>query len=199
MIKIELNLENKQKIFPLTKDYLSDKKFHYNTYIKILYNCWWKKININETIRYEYNLNYLNILYLSKTLSLNRSNISNHLKYPMYRIKNDDYGNKHLYINSPTKNYTMINLCAIDKLIDIDNELATKLYIYIYGKPHDVVYGLNHNAILNDLGMNNKSNSNKQKLADAIKILIDNKLLERDVKSNGTIKYCIYKKVNKNN
>lgn len=190
---MNLNIENKLKEYYIPKEYLSTNKFSYKLYMTLCSNMFWNTYSDNEITRYEYILNYINIKDIVLVTGMCRQNLLKQLDKLPYRLKLDEFKDRHLMINSPAKNYIKVPLDRLSILIK-EEEMTMRTYIYLYGFSYDIIYGVTNEKILENIGYGVTSSNNKSKLTKSINRLIELGIVKRDIESNGFKKYSIYYK-----
>ena len=189
-MKLVKNVEKLLAEIPIPKDYLKDKNFSYRFYFNFALMSWWNKTSSG----YEFYLNYVTYKSLSENFNLSKTLIKKQLDLVSdYRFKEDGLGNRHLYMNTPTRNFIKVDNNIIKKLKD-ENEMVIRVYIFMQSYRTNKIIGLTHPKILGSIGYNSNSGSNESKLTESIKRLISMNLLRREMCYNGKNNYSIYYK-----
>jgi T5orf172 domain len=179
---------NKIKEFNITNKMLRDKQFSYKLFINIIYNC---NYSIERGEWFYYGISFAKIKRWS---GLDVRTIKDKLKNKLYRIKEDEFGDEHLYISKPINNFIIVNRNRMEMLLSLD-EMSIRLYLLIYGWKYNKVDCLSQSMILDMIGYSSKSTPNKQKLTLVRRKLENMNLIKSEVIRNENQENIIYYKI----
>lgn len=151
---------NKIRNFNIPNKFLKDKKFSYKLFMNIIYNCNYS-IERGEWFYYGVSLSKV-----KKWSGLDTRTIKNKLKNKTYKIKKDEFGNEHLYIDRPINNFIIVDRERIEKLMNLD-EMTIRVYLLIYNWKYEKIDCLSQANILEMIGYSKNSTPNKQKLTNS--------------------------------
>lgn len=184
------NKKNDLKEFYVSNKMLKNKSFSYKLLLNIIYNCDY------STEKSQWFHRRISLARIKRWSGLSTRTIKEKLNHKIYKIKEDELGDQHLYISKPIDNFIIVNRHHIENLLKLD-EMSIRLYLLIYGWKYNKVDCLSQAMILDMIGYSGKSKVNKQKLTTARRVLEEMNLIKSEVIRNEDKENIIYYKVNK--
>lgn len=185
---IKFNKMNNINEFDVSNKMLKDKYFSYKLFLNVIYNC---NYSMEQGEWFYYGISLARIKRWS---GLSTKTIKEKLNHKIYKIKEDELGDQHLYISKPIDNFIIVNRPHIESLLKLD-EMSIRLYLLIYGWKYNKVDCLSQSMILEMIGYSSKSKVNKQKLTTARRTLEGMNFIKSKVIRNEDKENIIYYKI----
>lgn len=168
--------------------YFEDKKFSYKLFLNFLLTCNYS-VDSGEWFLYGFCVSKL-----SRKFGISRKTITDKLEHKVYNIKEDEFGQKHLYISTSKNNFLTVKRENLKKVIELD-EMTIRLYLLILSWKYNKISYVSQEKILDLIGYSGKSAANRHKLTKARRLLEELGLIKVEETSDGIHKYIIYKKI----
>ena len=177
---------NNIKSVNITTKYLSNKEFSYRLLVNILLEF---NYNMDNEEWFYYDISNV---HLGKISKLNEKTVAKKLNFSIYRLKVDEEGSKHLYINNPKKYFSVVNRNSLMK-IRYSDEMLVRFYVLLAGWKYSKMEKVTQSKILEMIGYSPNSTPNKNKLTKCVNELARMNLIELQQGNLGKKKYNIYK------